>query len=666
MRTRMRFYICMILLTLTFGYAKADKKSDSIRRLLPTLKGEKRIDAYYRLYDISSRCNNQKEERRCLQDYLNETIKQHNIEYEAKARYDLMCYYYNYSLKDSLIDKTPEELAFMHDNKCWEQYYQTWSLLIIMYIINEKNNTGLRQEKLMYEDATKRKNKYGVALALYGMGMAYDNLSFTSEAKKAYLRCINIMNHLNKIPTEILEVYSYYCDVLKKDKEYGKMISTTDTWMQTMQKLFKDGQIGNNDENFENSFWVCYYRVSRAQAELGLGHIKEAEVLLNKANKCAQIERGMVQTYVYETIIELYIKKKNYPKALAYIEEETKLFKGMNDMPGVLRILENKAQVMEALHQYKESSLMYKTLYLKQDSINEKDAKNQLNELNTLYRLDEITMQHQLSRNRYAIIFSISIILALIVFIFYRHLMTHRLKQKNEQLTIARDQAQESLRMKSDFIKNISHEIRTPLNILCGFTQIISDPTLKMSDEELQAANSQIITNTDRITLLINTMLELSECSSNNVIERNDKISCKMLCSISIERSKILSDKDIEFEYINDINPDVDIITNRTYATRAIRLLIHNAIKFTPHGKIILHSYIEDNKLNIAVTDNGPSIPPEEAEHIFEEFVQLNDYSEGVGIGLTVCRSIIRRLGGNVVLDTEFKDGCRFIITFPV
>ena len=70
--------------------------------------------------------------------------------------------------------------------------------------------------------------------------------------------------------------------------------------------------------------------------------------------------------------------------------------------------------------------------------------------------------------------------------------------------------------------------------------------------------------------------------------------------------------------------------------------------------------------MNIAVTDNGPSIPPEEAEHIFEEFVQLNDYSEGVGIGLTVCRSIIRRLGGNVVLDTEFKDGCRFIITFPV
>ena len=78
------------------------------------------------------------------------------------------------------------------------------------------------------------------------------------------------------------------------------------------------------------------------------------------------------------------------------------------------------------------------------------------------------------------------------------------------------------------------------------------------------------------------------------------------------------------------------------------------------------------------VARNGRSTPPPDiasvdfavfenhVEHIFEEFVQLNDYSEGVGIGLTVCRSIVRRLGGDVVLDTEYKDGCRFIITFPI
>ena len=95
-------------------------------------------------------------------------------------------------------------------------------------------------------------------------------------------------------------------------------------------------------------------------------------------------------------------------------------------------------------------------------------------------------------------------------------------------------------------------------------------------------------------------------------------------------------------------------------------LLLDNAERFTKEGTITLRIQQHDATVSYTVEDTGIGIPASEAEHIFEEFVQLNEYEVGTGIGLTVARSICRRLGGDVVLDTSYTHGARFVMTLPV
>ena len=106
--------------------------------------------------------------------------------------------------------------------------------------------------------------------------------------------------------------------------------------------------------------------------------------------------------------------------------------------------------------------------------------------------------------------------------------------------------------------------------------------------------------------------------------------------------------------------------TNKRAATRAIVLLLNNAERFTKQGTITLLVERKADMVLYIVEDTGVGIPASEAEHIFEEFVQLNEYEVGTGIGLTVARSICRRMGGDIVLDTSYIDGARFVMTLPL
>jgi signal transduction histidine kinase len=120
------------------------------------------------------------------------------------------------------------------------------------------------------------------------------------------------------------------------------------------------------------------------------------------------------------------------------------------------------------------------------------------------------------------------------------------------------------------------------------------------------------------------------------------------------------------------------LTTNQQAAVRALTLLLDNAMTFTkqPEGfksdnegkkeQAVLKVSQNDTQVVFAVEDSGIGVPAEEAEHIFEEFVQLNEYYEGTGIGLTVARSLARRLGGDIILDTTYTAGARFVMNLPI
>ena len=255
------------------------------------------------------------------------------------------------------------------------------------------------------------------------------------------------------------------------------------------------------------------------------------------------------------------------------------------------------------------------------------------------------------------------VILGFGLFIFFRHRAAVRLEKAYYDLERANIRAEESSRMKSDFIQQISHEIRTPLNILSGFTQLLTMPDMKYDEATLSNIKDQITENTDRITNLVNKMLELSEAKNHSDIECNDEVTGHLTFSMimSPEAEKVL------------------IQTNLQAAARALSQVLDNARKFTAPAesrqhekltdhqqKVVLRISVSTNRMFFSVEDTGIGIPHKEAERIFDEFVQLDEFYEGTGIGLTVARSLARRIGGDIMLDTAYIGGSRFVLTLPV
>ena len=315
------------------------------------------------------------------------------------------------------------------------------------------------------------------------------------------------------------------------------------------------------------------------------------------------------------------------------------------------------------------------------DSIDEYERKHNAAELAIIYETQEKEAkiaEQSATVNTQRVVIALIVLLSLVIFntIFSFHrnraakrleAMNQELKQKNEELTIANARAEESSQMKTNFIRQISHEIRTPLNILNGFTQVITSKDADGLDAKEKTDIQQRITeNTNRITELVNKILELSDASSQSFIDRTDDITALQIASEAVSDSCICNASHIQFSLINDEAGHMLLHTNRQYAVRALAMLLDNAQKFTKEGEVRLSFRQQPSFLEFIVEDTGIGVPADKAETIFEEFVQLDDYYDGMGIGLTIARSIIHRLGGTIALDTTYTDGSRFIMTLPI
>ncbi len=276
----------------------------------------------------------------------------------------------------------------------------------------------------------------------------------------------------------------------------------------------------------------------------------------------------------------------------------------------------------------------------------------------------------------YNILALVVIIIIFGLLIYFHHRSSVRLKKAYHELEIANKRAQELSRMKSDFIQQIS----TPLNILSGFTQVLTMSDNKLDEAMLHEIKDKITENTDRITSLVNKMLELSEARSQTVIDCNDKVTAVQIATEAINASGIAQASHLEFNLL--IAPDakdVRIQTNLAAAARSLSLVLDNARKFTAPAegrpqtppsdqlqKVVLRLTVLSGRLFISVEDTGIGIAHKDAERIFDEFVQLDEFYDGTGIGLTVARSLARRIGGDIKVDTAYIGGSRFVMTLPI
>lgn len=412
--------------------------------------------------------------------------------------------------------------------------------------------------------------------------------------------------------------------------------------------------------------------IYHASALEGMGHHKEAEIVFTNAlrSKYIQTNEGKLEAINY------LLSAKRWEEAsqnFEVLDKQIDQYDTKVSMDIIQHYLLPKYRANIGAQYTEEANKVSHQICDNLDSAiihMQRDAAMELTTIyNTQQKEKEIAEQRsRLTRQRFqaTILTLVLVIIFFILIIFFRHQSSKRLRKAYSDLELANERTKESSRMKTSFIQQMSHEIRTPLNILSGFTQILTTPDMELDEETRKDINNKIIDNTNRITELVNKMLELSDVSSKTIIERTDELSVLHIATQAVNALIVKGEADIPVDMkIDEGIKELTLKTNEQAATHALLMLLDNAERYTQQGTITLTINQQDDKVCYMVEDTGIGVPPGEAEHIFEEFVQLNEYEVGTGIGLTVARSICRRLGGDVVLDTSYTKGARFVMSLP-
>ena len=251
------------------------------------------------------------------------------------------------------------------------------------------------------------------------------------------------------------------------------------------------------------------------------------------------------------------------------------------------------------------------------------------------------------------------------VYIMGRRRLVRKIWARSKELKLALARAEESDRMKTAFIQSMSHEIRTPLNAVAGFSQLLCSADYDLTDAEKKDMQQRISSNVSLIISIVNEVLELSESESeshNREVEKRE-VKCNEFCRSVIDSMRGKGRSNVDLRFTTNVGDDFAIYSNGYRLRSALSHLVDNAQKFTDVGHIDVKVERKGDKVLFSVTDTGVGIAPEDRERIFEDFAKLDDFKEGIGLGLPISRRLITSLGGTLELDPDYTEGCRFVIT---
>ncbi len=235
------------------------------------------------------------------------------------------------------------------------------------------------------------------------------------------------------------------------------------------------------------------------------------------------------------------------------------------------------------------------------------------------------------------------------------------LKRTEEMLVKARDKAEASDRLKSAFLANMSHEIRTPLNAIVGFSSLLTS-TENAAEKELY--NSLIGHNNKLLLNLINDVIDLSKIESGYLELRPDWVNLTELLDESVA------------EYVHQVPSGVELLTNYPAHDSLVELdklrikqilsnFLSNALKNTTTGHVEVFYEVDHQSVRIGVKDTGRGIPQNMLEKIFERFEKLDSFAQGAGLGLPICKLIVEKMNGRILVDSQLGIGTTFIIELP-
>ena len=253
---------------------------------------------------------------------------------------------------------------------------------------------------------------------------------------------------------------------------------------------------------------------------------------------------------------------------------------------------------------------------------------------------------------------------------------TETLRKRNEQRARDIELAQEAVRKKTVFIQNLSHQIRTPLNIITGFADMMNDTIARQSksnaalspaeEENLIDMAGMMKYNALHLKRMIIMLLDSSSPTGDEklITNRSEEVSCNEVARECIDYT-VGHFPLLKVNFETELSDDVHILTNRLYLMRSIRELLYNAAKYSDGENVSLHVSQNNTYVLFIVQDVGPGLSEQVEELIFKPFVKIDNLSEGLGLGLPLTKRHALFLGGDLIYDETYHEGCRFIIEMP-
>ncbi|MBD9146117.1 ATP-binding protein [Bacteroides clarus] len=235
-----------------------------------------------------------------------------------------------------------------------------------------------------------------------------------------------------------------------------------------------------------------------------------------------------------------------------------------------------------------------------------------------------------------------------------------RYKDTEDELIAARDRALQADKLKSAFLANMSHEIRTPLNAIVGFSDLLKDLEA-FSSEEVQQFVETININCTLLLALINDILDLSRIESGTMDFQLSSYNLTFIMQQVYDSQRLSMPQGVELRTDFPEGTGKDIVTDSVRLKQVVNNLINNARKFTVKGSITLgYSMEEPGYTTVFVEDTGAGISDEDQKHIFERFYKADSFTQGAGLGLSICQTIVERLHGTITVTSKLGRGTRF------
>ena len=376
----------------------------------------------------------------------------------------------------------------------------------------------------------------------------------------------------------------------------------------------------------------------------------------------------MARTRYFQAAYRKAVNRGEYIRALAYTDSLIYLAEH-RPIPGVRPTVcyQKRAWMLHNLNRNEEASAAYERAVKVRNSAMHLEQTEALREMQASYELDRLALDKALLTARHhkiALISLLLLLMAVAVAVAFVYASNRRTKRLQQELLRQMEQGHKSEEKKTAFINSICHEVRTPLNSIAGFSELLCTEEVS---PEAHGQYCEIIHESRRqLRFLFDDMLEVAQLENLSEPLPRSYLDLCALCRSQLRAMKIRCPK-IGLVYTDGIPAEqIAMVTSEKYLGILLAALLGNAYKFTRQGEIRLECGREgDERVYIAVTDTGCGIPPEKYDEVFERFTKLDPFSQGNGLGLYLCRLIVRHLGGEIRIDPEHTEGTRVVVVLP-